>query len=158
MVFIHGKQVSPSIGRVKTKKASFFFFCVLPNLLVPIGGGLKIKEQLFSFSVLAGCIQPATYNLQFTTMRNLRLLRFHSFVALYCLIVFIHGTHVLPSSGRVKTKKASVQILASCRSCVLHSVLVATSINNFSQCVLYTNFLALYFMTVFIGENICGAI
>ena len=37
-------------------------------------------------------------------------------------VVFIHETHVSPSSGRVKTKKASVLILASCRSCVLHNV------------------------------------
>ena len=93
---------------------------------------------------------------QITTMRNLRLLRLHHFVALYCLMVVIHGTHVSPSSGRVKTKKASVQILASCRWCVLHNVLVPRSRNIFSQCVLYTNFLALYFMMVFIGENMWG--
>ena len=90
---------------------------------------------------------------QITTMRNLRMLQLHHFVALYCLMVFIHGTQVSPSSGRVKTKKASVQILASCRSCVLHNLLVARSRNNFSLCVLYTNFLALYFMMVFIGKN-----
>ena len=39
---------------------------------------------------------------------------------------------------------------------MLHNVLVAGSRNNFSQCVLCTNFLALYFMMVFIGENTCG--
>ena len=78
------------------------------------------------------------------------------FVALYCLMVFIHETHVSPYSGRVKTKKASILILASCRSCVLRNVLVARSRNHFSQCVLYTNFLALYFMMVFIGENTCA--
>ena len=77
------------------------------------------------------------------------------FVALYCLMVFIHETHV-SSSGRVKTKKASILILASCRSCVLRNVLVARSRNHFSQCVLYTNFLALYFMMMFIEENTCA--
>ena len=39
---------------------------------------------------------------------------------------------------------------------MLHNVLVARSRKNFSQCVLCTNFLALYFMMVFIGENTCG--
>ena len=77
------------------------------------------------------------------------------FVAFYCLMGFIHETHVSPSSVGVKTKKASVLILASCRSCVLHNVLVARSRINFSQCVLCTNILALYFIIVFIGENTC---
>ena len=27
------------------------------------------------------------------------------FVVLYLLMVFIHGTHVMPSSGKVKTKR-----------------------------------------------------
>ena len=39
---------------------------------------------------------------------------------------------------------------------MLHNVLVARRRNNFSQCVLCTNFLALYCMMVFIGENTGG--
>ena len=70
-------------------------------------------------------------------LRNLRMLQLHHFVALYCLMVFIHGTQVSPSSGRVKTKKASVQILASCRSCVLHNLLVARSRNKLPHYILW---------------------
>ena len=61
-----------------------------------------------------------------------------------------------PSSGKLETKNTSFFILASCRSSVLHNVLVARSSKNFSQCVFCTSFLALYFMKVFIGENTCG--
>ena len=64
----------------------------------------------------------------------------------------------LPSSGKLETKNTSFFVLASCRSCVPHNVLVARCRNNFSQCVLFSSFMALYFMMVFILENICGVI
>ena len=59
-----------------------------------------------------------------------------------------------PSSGKLETKNTSFFVLASCRSCVLHNVLVARSRKNVSQCVLCTYFLALYFMKVYISRKL----
>ena len=85
MVFIHETQVMPSSGKVKTKR------------------------HLFSYLVLAGSeCWPMCQSLQ--TGTNYHIMYFLLFqvaphlVSLYWLMVFIHETHVMPSSGKVKTK------------------------------------------------------
>ena len=83
--------------------------------------------------------------------------RCSNFQALYFMMVFIGEKNRWgPSSGKLESKNTSFFVLASCRSCVLHNVLVARIRNNFSQNILCTNFLTLYFMMVFIGENTGG--
>ena len=46
-------------------------------------------------------------------------------LALYCLMVFIHETHVMPSSGKVKTKKhlLSYLVLAGSECCPMCQLL-----------------------------------
>ena len=85
MVFINETHVMPSSGKVKT------------------------KSHLFSYLVLAGsecCLMCCCSN------RNILPHYVHlagtgctHILALYWLMAFIHETHVMPSSGKVKTKR-----------------------------------------------------
>ena len=84
MVFIHETHVMPSSGKVKTKRHLFSYLVisgsVLPNVSVAPNWNKLPHYVLWSGT-------PCTH-----------------FVQLYWLMVFIHETHVMPSSGKVKTK------------------------------------------------------
>ena len=99
MVFIHETHVMPSSGKVKTKR------------------------QLFSYLVLAGseCC-PMCQLLQTGTNYHITYICWNlltHLVALYWLMVFIHKTHVTPSSGKEKTKRYlfSYLVLAGSECC-----------------------------------------
>ena len=63
--------------------------------VMPSSGKVKTKSHLFSCLVLAG----SECRLMCCCSKQEHLL------ALYWLMVFIHETHVIPSSGKVKTKR-----------------------------------------------------
>ena len=63
--------------------------------VMPSSGEVKTKSHLFSCLVLAG----SECRLMCCCSKQEHLL------ALYWLMVFIHETHVIPSSGKVKTKR-----------------------------------------------------
>ena len=85
MVFIHETHVMPSNGKVKT------------------------KSHLFSCLVLAGSVSAnvlvAPNRNKLPHNVNLSGTGFTHLLALYWLMVFIHETHVMPSSGKVYTKR-----------------------------------------------------
>ena len=106
MVFIHETHVMPSSGKVKTKR------------------------HLFSYLVLAGSeCWPMCQSLQ--TETNYHIMYFWlvqvapQLVALYWLMVFIHETHVMPSSGKVKTKSHlfSYFVIAGSECCPMRQLL-----------------------------------
>ena len=84
MVFIHETHVMPSSGKVKTKRHLFSYLVisgsVLPNVSVDPN-----RNKLPHYVLWSGT--PCTH-----------------FVQLYWLMVFIHKTHVMPYSGKVKIK------------------------------------------------------
>ena len=92
-------------------------------------GKVKTKRHLFSYLVISGSVLP---NVSDAPNRN-KLPHYvlwsgtlcTHFVQFYWLMVFIHETHMMPSSGKVKTKSylSSYLVLADsecCPMCQLH--------------------------------------
>ena len=89
----------------------------------------KTKRQLFSYLVLAGRVLP---NGSVAPNRNKLPHYVHvsgtcctHLLALYWLMVFIHETHVMPSSGKVKTKRHlfSYFVIAGSECCPMRQLL-----------------------------------
>ena len=99
MVFIHETHVMPSSGKVKTKRHLFSYSVIAGSECCPMISCSK-QEQITTLHTCVGTI--CTYLL-----------------SLYWLMVFIHETHVMPSSGKVKTKRHlfSYLVLASSECC-----------------------------------------
>ena len=99
MVFVHNTNVMPSSScKVKT------------------------KMHLFSYLVLAGsecCLMCCCSKQEhITTLRTFGWYRLHQYSALYWLMAFIHETHLMPSSAKVKTKgHLSLYLVLVCSEC-----------------------------------------
>ena len=85
MVFIHETHVMPSSGKVKTKR-QLFSYLVLAGRVLPKGSVAPNRNKLPHYVHVSG-----------TCCTHL--------LALFWLMVFIHETHVMPSSGKIKTKR-----------------------------------------------------
>ena len=105
MVFIHETHVMPSSGKVKTKRiCSHTWF--LQGVSAAQCVSCSKQDKL-----------PHYVHLDGTGCTHL--------LALYWLMVFIHETHVMPSSGKVKTKRHlfSYLVLAGSECCPMRQLL-----------------------------------
>ena len=107
MVFIHETHVMPSSGKVKTISRLFSYFVIAGSECFPMRQLLQ-TGKLPHYVLLAGTIST-------------------HLVALYWFMVFIHETHVMPSSGKVKTKShlssVSYLVLAGSECCPMCQLL-----------------------------------
>ena len=107
MVFIHETHVMPSSGKVKTKRNLFSYLVlagsewVLPNVSVAPN---RNKLPHYVYLDATGCTH---------------------LLSLYWLMVFVHETHLMPSSGKVKTKRQlfSYLVLAGSECCPMCQLL-----------------------------------
>ena len=83
MVFIHETHVTPSSGKVKNKSHLFSYLVIAGSECCPMRQLLQTGTDYVHLAC-TGCTHLLT---------------------LYSLMVFIHETHVIPSSGKVKTKR-----------------------------------------------------
>ena len=86
--------------------------------------GICCHAWLFQVVSAANCVSWSI-QVQITTLRTFGLYWLHPFLALYWLMVFIHETHVMPSSGKVKTKRNlfSYLVLAGSECCPICQLL-----------------------------------
>ena len=105
MVFIHETHVMPSSGKVKTKR-HLFSYLVISGSVLPNVSVAPNRNKLPHYVLWSGT--PCTH-----------------FVQLYWLMVFIHETHVIPSSGKVNTKRhlSSYLVLAGSECCPMCQLL-----------------------------------
>ena len=96
----------PSSGNLETKNASFFRSCFL---------------QICFFMCAAQYL--SRYKLPLCILRDGFVCTY--FLALYWLMVFIYETHVMPSSGKVKTKRHlfSYLVIAGSECCPMRQLL-----------------------------------
>ena len=125
MVFIHETHVMPSSGKVKTKQEKittlrgtgtgcthllalyWLMVFIHETQVMPSSGKVKTIRHLFSYLVIAGseCCPMRQLLQTLTNYVNLAGTGCTHLLTLYWLMVFIHETHVKPSSGKVKTKR-----------------------------------------------------
>ena len=99
MVFIHETHVMPSSGKVETKRHLLSYLVLAGSECCPIVSVAPNRNKL-----------PHYVHLDGTGCTHL--------LALYWLMVFIHETHVMPSSGKVKTIICSYAWLFQVVKCV----------------------------------------
>ena len=137
-------------GRGCTHLVALYWFMVFihETHVMPSSGKMKTKRHLFPFLLLKGRVC-------YTTSRSAYVAAtFRHYISWWCLLEKNTAGGHLVASWNLKTHLFSFLLLAG-RVCY---TIVARIRNNFSQNMLCTNFLALYFMMVFIGENTGGAI
>ena len=105
MVFIHETHVMPSSGKVKTKR-HLFSYLVISGSVLPNVSVAPNRNKLPHYVLWSGT--PCTH-----------------FVQLYWLMVFIHETHVMPHSGKVKTKSRlfSYFVIAGSEICPMRQLI-----------------------------------
>ena len=119
MVFIHETHVMPSSGKVKTKR-HLFSYLVISGSVLPNVSVAPNRNKLPHYVLWSGT--PCTH-----------------FVQLYWLMVFIHETHVIPSSGKVNTKRhlSSYLVLAGSECCPMCQLLQTGTNYHIRTCVWY---------------------
>ena len=106
MVFIHEAHVTQSRGKVKTKRHLFSYLLHAGSECCPNVSVAPNRNKVPHYVHLAG-----------TGCTHL--------LSLYWLMVFIYETHVMPSSGKVKTKRHlfSYLVIAGSECCATRQLL-----------------------------------